>query len=192
MTFKDKIQLVVKGIPIVSKYRLHLSEKLFKNISETKLTAEDDMNPFSLSSPRFRGHFHGHYGREFSIKPKSSFFKKDSISNSIWVHGKIDPLDEEYLTLIVTFYRTNFSKYGQWVLAGTIGFIFLLISIRTLGISDFKNFLIFGGALMFFYFMGTLISVSQTNGQIKYFEKYFIEEIRKNKKTDANRVDPSD
>ena len=188
MTFRDKIQLVVKGIPIVSEYRLNLSEKLFKNISETKLKAEDDMNPFSLSSQRFTGHFHGHYGREFSIKPKSSFFKKDSNSNSIWVHGKIDPLDEEVLALTVTFYRTNFTKYGQWVLAGTIGFLFLLISIQTSGNSDLKNFIIFGGALMFFYFMGTLISVAQTNGQIEYFEKYFIEEIRKNKKTDANKT----
>ena len=182
MTNRDKIQLVVKGIPIVSKYKLHLSEKLFKNISETKLKAEDDMNPFSLSSPKFIGHFHGHYGREFSIKPKSSFFKKDSISNSIWVHGKIDPLDERDLTLIATYYRTNFTKYGKWVLAGIIGFMFLMISIRTLGNYDFKNFLIFGGALMFFYFIGTLMGVAQTNGQIEYFEKYFIEEIRKKTK----------
>ena len=179
MTFRDKIKLVVKGTPIFSEYTLKLTEKSFKEYADLKFVNEDDMNPFSLSSQRFTGHFHGHYGREFSVKQKSLFFRKDTISNSIWVHGKVEPKEEKGLSLRVTYYRTNFVKYGQWVLAGTIGFIFLIISIRSLGNFDFMNFIIFGGALIFFYLFGTLISISQSNGQIEYFEKHFIDEIRK-------------
>lgn len=179
MTFRDKIKLVVKGTPIFSEYTLALTEKSFKEYADLKFVSEDDMNPFSLSSQRFLGHFHGYYGREFSVKPKSSFFRKDTLSNSIWVHGKVEPKEEKGLSLKVTYHRTDFAKYGQWVLAGTIGFMFLIISIRTLGNADFINFLIFCGALIFFYLFGTLISIAQSNGQIAYFEKHFIDEIRK-------------
>mgnify|MGYP000153259234 CR=1 FL=1 len=179
MTFRDKIKLVIKGLPIVSEYTLSLTEKSFKEYAELKFVNEDDMNPFALSSKRFLGHFHGYYGREFSVKPKSSFFRKDSISNWVWIHGKVEAIDERSLSLKVTYHRTNFAKYGQWVLAGSIGFMFLIISIRTLGNSDFMNFLIFGGALIFFYLFGTLVSISQANGQIGYFEKNFIDEIEK-------------
>lgn len=179
MTFRDKIGLVVKGLPIVTKYNLILTETSFKEFADLKFANEDDMNPFSLSSKRFVGHFHGYYGREFSVKPKSSFFRKDSLSNSIWIHGKVEPKDEKSLSLEITYHRTNFAKYGQWVMAGSIGFGFLMTSLKTLVNSDFLNFLISGGALLLFYLSGTLISIFQANGQIEYFEKHFINEIEK-------------
>ena len=148
MTFRDKINLVVKGIPIVTEYYLAITEKSFKQFAESQLLKEDDMNPLSFTADRFVGNFHGYYGREFSIKPKITFFRKDSINNSIWIHGKITPIDEQNINLKITYHRTNLTKNGQWGLAGIIVLMFLTTSIQTLGNSDYLNFLILTGLLL--------------------------------------------
>lgn len=179
MTLRDTLKLVVKGVPITSEYTLPMTEEQFKLASRPKMQAEDDMNPFTLSSPRFLGYFHGLYSREFSIKSKSSYYRKNSISDSIWVHGKIEPTDEQVLTLVVSYYRTNFAKYGQRVLSGSFGLLFLLMNIPTFGNFDPGSFLISNGVLAIFYTVALFLLVSQASGQIDYFEKYFIEDIRK-------------
>ena len=101
------------------------------------------------------------------------------MSNTIWIHGKFTPKDEHLISLEVTYHRTNFAKQGQWILVGSIGFIFLTNSIRALWNYDFVSLSIFSGVLLLFKMVGTLIRVAQTNGQIEYFEKYFIDEIQK-------------
>ena len=178
MTLREQIGLVIIGQPIVSIYKLFTSEKSFKQATQVKIEKEDDFNSFSISQKRFNGYFHGHYRREFSIKPKSLFGRKNSLSNSIWIHGKIEPINEDSLNLIVTYNRTNFSKFGQWVLIGSLGLIFLLISFQTLRNLDVLNFLVFGGAIIFFYIFATFISITQTSSQIKYFEKNIIKDIK--------------
>lgn len=145
---------------------------------EPKLANDDDRNPLSFSSERFTGRFHGYYGREFTIKPKSSYFRRDSLSNSILIHGKLKPLDENRLSLTVIFHRTDFAKYGQWVQKAIYGLIILIMGTKLLMNSDYISFLILGGALFFFYWFATLIAIGQAGGQIKYFERYFFEGLR--------------
>ncbi|MEM7162635.1 MAG: hypothetical protein AAF487_09385 [Bacteroidota bacterium] len=177
LSYRHKIRLIVKGIPIVSEHLIILTEEHFKEYGESKFASEDDFNPFSLKQEPFLGTFHGYYGREFSIKPKGSFFRKDSTSNSIWIHGKIEPSDTQGIFLNVSFYRTNATKYGLWLTKGLLAFTFLILCINALVKAEYYLLILFSATLVMFYLFILFILISQASDQIKYFQKYFLEEI---------------
>lgn len=180
MTFKEKVIFVVLGTPLFSKYQVSLNEKEFKEKVRGLIAADDIVNPFSLSKVRFLGYFHGLYNREFTIKPKSSFWNRDSISNSIKVHGEIISKGNSYIELEVSFTRTKQLKAGQQILIGFLGVLLLAVISRSIGNSDISALFVFAFALFGFYLFFTLISVFQTSGQINYFERYFVDQFNVN------------
>ncbi|MDP2684499.1 MAG: hypothetical protein Q8P20_05605 [bacterium] len=178
MKFIDKIKLVLSGHPIEKNYKISMSEESFKEKTKLKLITENDFNSFSRNKESFVGNFQGHYERELSIKPKSSFWRKDSLTNTIWIHGVIQPNNEKELTFKVTFYRTKFAKYGQWVILAVLALALVFFVSQTLMDFDLKNFGILLSTLAFFYLFSTLIKLSQTTGQIEYFEKNFFKDLK--------------
>ncbi|NBG67406.1 hypothetical protein [Acidiluteibacter ferrifornacis] len=179
MTFKKYDNLIVKGTSIEVDHILKCSESEFKTKTQSLLISEDDLNPFSLSKARFIGNFHGFYGREFSIKPKSSFLRTKSISNSIWINGKIEPFDENQISISILYNRTDFLKLGQKVLKYSLGILLLIISIKTLINAEILNFIIFGSAILFFYLIAILIFIGHCKDQISYFENHLIKTFDK-------------
>ena len=170
MKLQDKFKLVLYGRPINSKYHLALTEEEFKKMAKAELIEEDDLNPFSLNSARFTGYFHGHYSREFSLKPKHSFFRKNSITNSIWINGKIEKSGENSSSISVTFNRTNFVKYGLW---STLTFLLLILLIggfKILENHETHGFLVYSSSLVIFIVVIISIFVADTGNQIKYYE----------------------
>tara|TARA_R110000850_G_scaffold158622_1_gene282876 strand:+ start:1909 stop:2475 length:567 start_codon:yes stop_codon:yes gene_type:complete len=177
MTFKQNFELLVLGKPVEKRYMISESEEAFKDIIRSLMTTEGSLSMFSFGSKKFVGEFRDNAGREISLRPNGSAYRRDSIANVIWIHGIITPTENDKLIFDVSFYRTNFARFGQWILAVVLGLTFLFISYQALRVGDFKNFLIFGGAILGFYVMGVLISISQAAGQIKYFEQYFFRNI---------------
>lgn len=173
----DKILLVIQGKPIVATHNLSISESAFKEKAKANITDEDDLNPFSLPRERFLGRFHGYHQKEFSIKLKSSFFRKYSGNQLIWIYGKIEPLSETSIRLHLRYHRTAFAKYLIWVSSAIIGSVLLWTIIQTLKYHALIEYLPVMGFLMIFHLLFIFMNVASVNGEIKYFERYFLGNI---------------
>ncbi len=180
ITLLDKIKLFLIRKGITKDYTFFMSENKFKEKVLSNIMI-DETPAFSESNEYFTGSFSGKNGRQIILKPKKSFFRKDSLSNSIWIKGKIEPVSERRINLNVIYNRTSYLKFGIWTITG---FFFLFLGLifsrayENLEASDFIQIII-GTFFLFGFFY--LVIFLQMNNQIRFFKKYFISEFYKEK-----------
>ncbi len=179
MPLKQNFELSILGTPIKKRYLISSSEEAFKNTIRELMTTEASLSLFAFGTKKFVGEFLDIAGREIAFKPNSSAYRGDSISNSISIHGIISSVENERLIFDVTFYQTNFARFGKWVMTVVLGLTFIFVSYQSLKVGDYKNFLIFGGAILFFFVVAMLITMYQASSQINYFEEHFLRNLEK-------------
>jgi hypothetical protein len=169
------VNLVLRGTPIRRNYTIASSEESFKRILRSKFFSDVDESIFGCSSAKFIGYFRGNNREEFSIRPNSSVFRRESVHNAIWIHGKIVPSDASSILLVVTYSRTEQVKYVQWFIHGLLVIFFLASSFALIEHWNYVNFIMSLVNLLFFYSVMLVILIAQAKGQIDYFKKHLLE-----------------
>lgn len=178
MTFKEKYNLFFKGVPIKREYKVLMPEDAFKQFIAPQLQKEEDAFSFTWGRKKFIGHFSGVYDREFSIRPKSSMFRKNSVGDVVWIHGIIEPIDSDSFILKILFYRAGLSKSSIRMLSSVaVGILVFLVIMSFLRFS-FPETLIVLGALSFFSFVFIIASVGTVSGTVEYFETHILRYLK--------------
>ena len=180
ITLFDKIKLFLIGKVITKNYTFFMCENRFKEKVLSNIMI-DKTPTFSESNEYFTGSFTGKNGREIILKPKKSFFTKDSLSNSIWIKGKIEPISERRINLNVIYNRTNYLKFGIWTITGFFFLFLSLIFSRTYKNLEASDLTQIGIGTFFLFGLFYLVIFLQMSNQIRFFKKYFISEFYKEK-----------
>lgn len=176
ISFKERWNFVRKGTPMTMEYSLNETEEEFRKRMQLLITNEDDFHPLYMGSKRFAGGFHGHFRREFSIKPKSRFSLLGSVNPSrrLWANGLIqDQQGGSNIRIKVSYHRSGLEGIPDWLPKFFIGSFLVFIAFLLLAGGSVTLFLKASAILLVIYLIYLLISAAQIPDQIKYFEEYF-------------------
>lgn len=171
MLFKELFLLLFTGSPINRKSSFDLSDKTISDHINSLCSQNESFKKMFTTHQPFTGFIHGYYGREFTLRPKSSVFKENSIGDYVFALGRIEPVHDYKSIVQVSYHRTRKIRVSFYAIS-TFFLLLLVYCAVNLEIDDTFVYLVL--ALIGLYVFFLLVLFVGIYKQVTYIKKHLM------------------